>query len=96
MEGPTLARGYRLTVPGVWPLEDAFLSLTGVAQLVGCHPSKQKVEGLTPSQGTCLGCRFCRPSVRARARGNQSQFLALMFLLFLPPFPSLKINKQNL
>ena len=30
-------------------------SLTGVAQQVGCHPTKQKVTGLIPSQGTrCL------------------------------------------
>ena len=33
------------------------LALTGVAQLVECHPSKQRF-GLIPSQGTCLGSGF--------------------------------------
>ena len=33
-------------------------ALTGVAQLVGCCPVKQKATDLIPSQGTCLGCRF--------------------------------------
>ena len=33
-------------------------ALAGVAQLVGHCPAKQKVAGLIPSQGTCLGCRF--------------------------------------
>ena len=29
----------------------------GMAQLVECHPAKQKVAGLMPRQGTCLGCQ---------------------------------------
>ena len=33
-------------------------ALTGVAQLVGHHPTKQKVAGFIPSQGTCLDCGF--------------------------------------
>ena len=33
-------------------------ALTSVAQLVGYHPSKQKVVGLIPGQGTRLGCGF--------------------------------------
>ena len=33
-------------------------ALPGVAQLVGCHPAKQKFPSSTPSQGTCLGCGF--------------------------------------
>ena len=31
-------------------------AMTGVAQWVGDHSTKQKVTGLIPSQGTCLGC----------------------------------------
>ena len=31
-------------------------TLTSMVQLVACHPTKQKVMGLIPSQGTCLGC----------------------------------------
>ena len=36
-------------------LEIAKCALTGVAQLVGHRPAKQKVAGSIPSQGTCLG-----------------------------------------
>ena len=31
-------------------------ALAGVAQWVVRHPANQKVTGLNPSQGTCLGC----------------------------------------
>ena len=34
-----------------------FPALTGIAQLVRLRPAKQKVTGLIPSQGTCLGCQ---------------------------------------
>ena len=34
------------------------LALTGVVQLVGCRPTKWKVTGSIPGQGTCVGCRF--------------------------------------
>ena len=30
--------------------------LAGVAQWVGCHLTNQRVAGLIPGQGTCLGC----------------------------------------
>ena len=33
-------------------------TVTGVAQLVGRHPAKQKVAGSVPSQGTGLDCGF--------------------------------------
>ena len=33
-------------------------ALTSVAQLVVCRPAKQKVSGLIPNQGICLGCGF--------------------------------------
>ena len=32
-------------------------ALTGVAQWVGHHPTKQEVAGSIPGQGTCLGHR---------------------------------------
>ena len=32
--------------------------LTSVAQWVGHHFTKRKVDGSIPVQGTCLGCRF--------------------------------------
>ena len=31
-------------------------ALPGVVQWIGCRPMDQKVIGLIPSQGTCLGC----------------------------------------
>ena len=34
------------------------LSLTGMAQWGEQHPTKRKVTGSIPGQGTCLGCRF--------------------------------------
>ena len=33
------------------------LALTGMAQWSGHHSTNQKVAGLIPGQGTCLGCR---------------------------------------
>ena len=32
------------------------LALAGVAQQIEHQPEKQKVTGLIPDQGTCLGC----------------------------------------
>ena len=32
------------------------LALAGVAQWIECWPANQRVTGLIPSQGTCLGC----------------------------------------
>ena len=34
-----------------------FLTLAGVAQWTERQPANQRVTGLIPSQGTCLGCR---------------------------------------
>ena len=31
--------------------------MAGVAQWTECQPVNQRVAGLIPSQGTCLGCR---------------------------------------
>ena len=33
-----------------------FAALAGVAQWTECQPANQRVAGLIPSQGTCLGC----------------------------------------
>ena len=33
------------------------LALASVAQWIGCWPANQRVAGLIPSQGTCLGFR---------------------------------------
>ena len=60
------------------------VALTGVAQWVGHHPTKQMVAGSIPGQDTCLGCGF-----GAHMRGNQSLFPFLSFSLHL----SLKLNK---
>ena len=35
---------------------DGCFTLAGVAQWTECQPAKQKITGLIPSQGTCLGC----------------------------------------
>ena len=56
-------------------------ALTDAAQLVVCHPANQKVAGLLPSQGTCLGFRF-GPQFRVHVRRSKSVFLTSMFLSF--------------
>ena len=33
------------------------LALAGVAQWIEYQPAKQRVNGLIPKQGTCLGCQ---------------------------------------
>ena len=38
-------------------LQDVVPTLGGVAQWIESWPANQKVTGLIPSQGTCLGCR---------------------------------------
>ena len=76
-------------------LKRNYRAVTGVAQLVECCPTKRKVAGLIPGQGTCSGCRF-RPWSghvgKAATCGFSltSVFLSLSFSL-LPL--SLKINK---
>ena len=64
-------------------------ALTGVAQMVGCHPAKQKVTNSIPSQGTGLGCGNV-PSRGACER--QPHIDASLPLSPSLPF-SLKINK---
>ena len=44
------------------------LTMTGVAQLFGHLPTKQKFTGSIPNQVICLGCRFGLSLVRAHMR----------------------------
>ena len=37
-------------------IESEKVTLTGIAQLVGCCPAEWKAPGLIPGEGTCLGC----------------------------------------
>ena len=64
------------------------LALAGVAQWIECGPVKQKVAGLIPSQGTCLGCR---PSPHLGAHERQPIHVTLPLFSLLPL--SLKRNK---
>ena len=68
-------------------------ALAGVAQWIECRPANQKVAGLIPCQGTCLGCgpgpqlRLCEKQPRCISHTS-------MFLSLSPSFPlSLRINK---
>ena len=68
------------------------MALTGVAQLVGHRPAKQKVTGSVPGQGTCLGYGFCLLSGSVREASKQASnpcFSFTSMFLFLLPFSSL-------
>ena len=65
-------------------LKSTETALISVAPLAGRHPTKQKVTGSIPDQGTSLG--LDPPPVRAFPRGNQSMFLSLSFSLLSPFF----------
>ena len=58
-------------------------ALAGVAQWIEHWPENQRVVGLIPSQGTCLGCR---PGVQYGAHERQP-YIDVSLPLFLPPFP---------
>ena len=63
-------------------------ALAAVAQWVKCWPVNQKVIGLIPGQGTCLG--GWPGSQWGSVRGNQSMYLSHISVslpLFLPPVP---------
>ena len=62
-------------------------ALTCVAQLVGHHPAKQKVMGLIPDQGTCLGLRFCPWSCAYKMPQINVSHIDVSLPLFLPPIP---------
>ena len=59
--------------------------LAGVAQWIECQLLNQRVTGLIPSQGTCLGCRL-GPQLEA-CEGQPHINVSLPLLL--PPFLSL-------
>ena len=65
-----------------------------MAQLVGHRPAKWKFACSTPSQGTCLGCRF-GPWL-GRMRGSQSVFLFHTDGLFPSLSPSLPFSQKIL
>ena len=57
------------------------VALAGAAQWIECQPENQRVAGLIPSQGTCLGCW---PGAQWGAlKGHPPIDVPL------PPFPSL-------
>ena len=65
-------------------------ALTGVAQLVRHHPTKRKVSGSIPGQGTRLGCGF---SPQLGAYKRQSIHVSLSHWYFSPSlFPSLPLS----
>ena len=64
-------------------------ALVGVAQWTECRPENQRVVSSIPSQGTGLGCR---PGPQLVAHERQPH-IDIFLPLFLPPFPSLKINQ---
>ena len=64
-------------------------ALAGVAQWIDCWHANQRVAGLIPSQGTCLGFRL-GPQLGVHKRQPHTD---VSLPLFLSPFPSLKINK---
>ena len=60
-------------------------ALAGVAQWIEREPANQRVAGLIPSQGTCLGCG---PGPQLGTRKRQPH-IDVPLPLFLLPFPSL-------
>ena len=64
------------------------LALDNMAQLVGHHPTHQKVAGLIPGQGTCHGCGFGPWSGHMEEAASKS-FPLNSVILFLAPCPSL-------
>ena len=69
----------------IWGVKLALSALAGVAQWIEYWTANQRVTGLIPSQGTCLGCG---PGLQLRACKRQPHInVALPF--FLPPFPFL-------
>ena len=71
------------------PFKKFVCALAGVAQWIEHWPVNQRVAGSIPSQDTCLGFRT-GPWLGVRKRQPHTD---VSLPLFLPPFPSLKINK---
>ena len=64
-------------------------ALAGVAQCIACWPGNQRAAGSIPSYGTYLGGG---PGPQLGAHERQP-YIGVSLPLFLPPSPSLKINK---
>ena len=60
-------------------------ALAGIAQWIEGWPEHQRVTGLIPSLGICLGCG---PGPQGGALERQPH-IDVSLPLFLPPFPSL-------
>ena len=64
------------------------MALAGVAHWIERGIANQRDAGWIPSQGTCLGYR----SDPQKGELERQPHIAVSLPLFLPPFPSLKIN----
>ena len=58
-------------------------ALDGVAQWIEHRPANERVAGLTPSQGTCLGCELGQVFNREHER---QPHIDVFLPLSLPPF----------
>ena len=67
------------------PYKIKYTALAGVAQWIECWPANQRVAGLIPCQGTCLGCG---PGPQLGVCKRQLH-IDVSLPLFLPPFPFL-------
>ena len=76
-----------LTLPG-WIRKCHAAALTSVAQLVECCPTKQKVAGAIPGQGTRLGCGFSPWSGHILGTTDRCFPLTSMFLSVFFCLPS--------
>ena len=72
------------------------LALAGVTQWTEHWPVNQRVAGWIPSQGTCLGCGARSSAGNKRQPSDVSLHVNVSLPSFLPPFPSLKINKNKI
>ena len=79
----------KIYIYGYFSLKMLGSALAGVAQWTECWPVNQGIASSVPSQGTCLGCG---PSPQKGAHERQPH-IDVSLPLFLPPFPSVKINK---
>ena len=74
-------------------LKNSF-ALAGVAQWIEHQPANGKATSWLPGQGACLGCGPGSPTGGVREATDPCMpHIGVSLPLFLPPFPSLKINK---